>query len=154
MIKMMQIIGTNFTEVSAKKNKLEGKEIQLGPVQNNVKIEDVFMRPLNVGSIDEAMVFNYLFTSKYTLEKPKDENLGEINILGEIVIIDDKKKMKDTLAAWKKDKKLDEAIMADLLSVALGNAQIEAISMSRKIMLPSPIPLPQFPRGEQPKKAQ
>lgn len=149
----MQVIGTNFSEVSVKRNKFD-KDVRLGKVGNNITIDSVETTPVVLDSIGEALVFNYTYSSAYQLEEPKEKLLGEIVIKGDVVVVEDKKKAKNIIALWEKDKKLEPDVMHLVMNVALGNAQIEAIAVSRKVMLPSPLPLPSLNNEQTSGKAQ
>lgn len=142
----MPIIGSHLKEIEAKRYEVKG-EIRGGPVQNNVNILNISGRELDIGGIKKSIVFEYEFRSDFNLEKPAGKKLGYLKIVGEILYIGEDKEMSKILRQWKKSKKVDTKVMQQILRTALDTAQIEAINISRKIMLPSPIPLPRLRQG-------
>lgn len=142
----MAIIGSNLKEIEAKRFEVKG-DVKGGPVQNNVNITNIEERDLNIENLKKGIAFEFEFKSDYTLEKPSGKKLGYLKLVGEILFVDKEKEMDKILKEWKKTKKVDNSVMQQILNVALDNSQIEAISISRKVMLPSPIPLPRLKEG-------
>ena len=58
--------------------------------------------------------------------------------------MDDSKKVKEILDGWEKDKKLPKEIMPGILNTALNKCNIQALILSERISLPSPIELPKI----------
>lgn len=62
------------------------------------------------------------------------------------------KNVKEILAVWKKDKKVSDAIMAQILNMALNKCNVKALVLADDLSLPPPIPLPKIEsKNEQPK---
>ncbi|MEM3572895.1 MAG: hypothetical protein QXJ62_01495 [Nitrososphaeria archaeon] len=124
------------------------KEVRIKQVSHNVKINDLELRDVNFGKFKKILIFNYKYTVDYLLEK-ESEKIGEIIIDGEILYLDEEKKLQEMEKEWKKDKKIDPEIMRQVLQAAIDNAQVEAIYNAKKVLLPSPIPLGVVKKGEE-----
>jgi hypothetical protein len=140
----MPIIGSNLKEMHFKRFEVKSKTVKLGRVKSDVKITNVSERDVNLPGVEKAILFDFEFSVDYELEKPSDKKFGEIKIAGELMFVDDAKKYKEILSNWKKGKKIDSELIRNLVSSAMDMAQIEAIYLARKVMLPPPIPLPKL----------
>ena len=139
----MVIVGFNFTKINAERKKpLQGK-IQ---IQNNVGIINVEEYRLNIGKSTESGV-KFLF--KYDTIYSSD--IGSISLEGEILFLEEQKKVKDILARWKKEKKVDQPIMIQIMNTILMKANIQALNISQDLGLPAPLQLPKV-NVKQPEK--
>ena len=130
----MTVISFNFTKISAERN--EGIKGKLN-ISNNVSIKDVKSFDLKLGKNKEkALKLEFLFEAKY------DPNIGNISLGGEIVYMGTADKVKNIESEWKKNKKLPNDVVEEVMSNILSKCNIEALIMSREINLPAPIPLP------------
>ncbi|MBD3312355.1 hypothetical protein GF352_02795 [archaeon] len=139
----MNLLGVTLREIHLVREDLSGSEVQLKNVQNNVNITDINLRGISPNSSDKALVFSFEYKTDYDLSKPKGKSLGKIHFLGEVAFSDKKKAMDKVLKSWKKDKKIDDDVLFPVLQAALNFVNIEAIYLARKVLLPSPIRLPQ-----------
>lgn len=129
----MPVLGVSLTKMNAeKKLSAEGTV----DVSNNVEVTDV--AELTKGA-EKGLKFSFRFKSSY------DPEAGSITIEGELFYADAKKN-KEILDLWKKEKKIDQALLTDLLNIVLRKCSIEALILSRELGLPSPIPMPVFRR--------
>jgi len=132
----MPFIGFNFDRIEAFKDVSEVKgKIN---VKHNLNILDVKKEEVNVDKKQEVLKFIFEFKLIY---EPK---IGGINLVGNMMFIDDQKKMKDVLQDWKKDKKLPPEIMQGLFNTILAKANIKALSLSQDVNLPPHLPLPKL----------
>jgi len=130
----MATVGFNFTKVLAhRKSGVKGKI----SINNNISVKKVEEHNLVMGKDKQpGLKFTFEFKSVY---KPA---IGEILLEGDLVFLDEEKKIKEVLAMWKKDKKVPEDIMKNLLNNVLNRCNIQALIMSQYANLPAPIPLP------------
>jgi len=130
----MAIVGFSFTKINVERKKaVSGK---LG-IKNNVAIKSVEKSDLSFGSTKQAAVkFNFEFSAIY------EPDVGQIVLVGEVLDVEDEKKTKEILDEWKKDKKVPQDVMNNILNTVLSKCNVEALILSRDINLPSPIPLP------------
>ena len=132
----MTIVGFNFTKIEGeKKDMIKGKI----NINNNVHINKVEEKDLALGNQKQKVLsFNFEFIAKY------DPNIGSIKLTGNVLYMEDSKKVKDILDGWKKDKKLPKEVMPNILNTVLNKCNIQALILSELINLPPPIPLPKL----------
>lgn len=130
----MTVIGFNFTKINVeKKNTPKGKV----NISNNITILDVDESTFVVGLEEQnTLKVSFRFNSSY------DPEVGFIELLGDLIYVDEKAKIKDMVNEWKKTKKIAKEVMTELLNVVLNRCNIQALMLARDINLPSPIPLP------------
>jgi hypothetical protein len=141
---IMAIAGFGFTDIEVKRKPMQGGKIS---ISNNVAIKDIKETELHLGKEKQnALQFLFEFTSKY------DPDVGHITIGGEVLFIDEAKKVQEILANWKKDKRVPQEVMTNILNNILNKCNIAALIMSREVNLPAPIPLPKVQVGKPAKK--
>ena len=143
----MPIIGANFKEMTFKRHDIKG-EVRIKQVNHNIKIKNLELREVNLGKLKKILIFSYEYTVDYMLAK-EGEKVGEIIINGEILYSDEEKQLEQIKKDWDKNKKIDPEIMRNVLQAAIDNAEVEAIYNSKKVLLPSPIPLGVVKKGEE-----
>lgn len=130
----MAIVGFNFEKIVAEKNEPISGRIN---ISNNVAIKNVGETDLSLGKASQKGVkFDFEFTSTY------DPKIGNILLKGNVLFVDEAKKIKEILSAWKKNKNIPQDIMSNLMNTILNKCNIEALILSRDINLPAPVPLP------------
>ena len=130
----MPIVGCNYRKIT-----LERKENVTGNIniKNNIAIKDVEEKEFALGKAkQQGLRFSFEFTTEY------EPNIGTINILGEVLFLDEPKKIKELAASWKKNKKVEPDVMQQVLNTALSKCNVKALILAEDINLPSPIPLP------------
>jgi len=144
----MGIMGINLKKINLERNTLAG-EVIVKSIKNNINLRDIKETKLPFGDL-KGLIFTFDFTSEYLIDKPKDGSLGTLALSCDVVFDEDVKLLKKILADWNKKKKIDEEVMYPILQTAFDFLQIEAISLSRKVLLPSPIQLPKIkpPSGQ------
>ena len=132
--KSKMIVGFGFTKLSAEKNDAAKGKID---INNNVSIKDVLEDDLSLGNEKQNVIkFKFEFTSKY------EPNIGTIFFEGELLYLEEPKKIKEVLSSWKKDKKIPKELMAGLLNTILTKCNVQALILSQEVNLPPPIPMP------------
>lgn len=128
------IVGFGFTKLSAEKNeKVQGKI----DINNNVSVKDVVEDNLALGKDKQNILkFVFEFTANY------EPSVGKILFEGEVLYLEEPKKVKEILSAWKKDKKVQKEIMGGILNTILTKCNIQALILSQEVNLPPPIPMP------------
>ena len=136
----MVMVGFNFTKLHVERmNPPKGKI----KISNNVTIKDVAEKDLSLGKTKEQGInFQFEFTSKF------NPNIGEIILQGEILYMEPPEKIKEIMKSWKKDKKLPQAVMTNILNNVLVKSNVQALILSQTVNLPPPIPLPKVSVGE------
>lgn len=130
----MAIVNITFNKISA-----ERRAGVLGKINisNNVSVKDVSEADFNIGSTKQkGLKYSYEFSSKF---EPK---VGSIIIEGDVLVLEETKKVNEILKGWKKNKKIDKEILAPVINMILSKCNIKALILSQDVNLPSPIPLP------------
>ena len=130
----MAIVGFNFEKIVAEKNEQVSGRIN---ISNNVSVKNVEKTDLSLGKASQkGLKFEFVFTSSY---EPK---IGSIVLQGNVIFVDEEKKINEILSTWKKNKRVPNDIMRSLMNTILNKCNIEALILSRDINLPAPVPLP------------
>ena len=138
------IVGFGFTKLSVEKNSAPKGKVD---INNNVTIKDVQEDNFSLGKDKQDVLrFIFEFTSKY------EPAIGTILFEGELLYLEDTKKVKEILSSWKKDKKIPKEIMAGLLNTILTKCNVQALILSQEVNLPPPIPMPKVQLAEQVEK--
>lgn len=128
------IVGFGFTKLSAERKEAAKGKID---INNNVTIKNVEEADLSLGQGQHNVIrFIFEFTSKY------EPGVGIIVFEGELLYLDEPKRIKEILGLWKKDRNIPKELMAGLLNTILTKCNVQALILSQEINLPSPIPLP------------
>ncbi len=128
------IVGFGFTKLLAEKHESAKGKID---INNNVSVKEAKEDSFSIGKDKQSIIkFIFEFTSKY------EPSIGTILFEGEVLYLDEPKKVKEILSAWKKDKKIPGEIMANLLNTILSKCNVQALILSQEINLPPPIPMP------------
>jgi len=130
----MTVVGFSFTKINVeRKNPSKGKI----NISNNVAIQGIEESSFSIGKEQQdSLKVTFEFVSTY------EPNVGSINLVGELIFIDEKDKVKEVLKDWASSKKLPKEVMTEVLNVVLNRCNIEALLLAREINLPSPIQLP------------
>ncbi len=137
----MTIVGFNFTKISIEKLSAVKGKIN---ISNNVSISSIEKTQLTLGTDkQDALRFNFEFTSDYN---PK---VGKTELNGEVLYLTEQKQMDDMLKQWKETKEIQKDVMTDVLNQVLTKCNIQALILSKDINLPPPIPLPKVKENMQ-----
>lgn len=137
----MPIIGVNLREIHLEREESD-VPVNIKRIKNDVSIKGIKERDIGLGQGKKALIFDFQFTSDYLLEK--DNRFGQIKLSGEVISAEENSVIKKTLDEWKKKKKIDEKVFLPVIQAAFDLCEVEAICLSRKITLPSPIELPKI----------
>jgi len=128
------IVGFGFTKLSVEKKEAVNGKID---INNNVSIKDIKEDNFSLGKDRQDVIkFIFEFTSKY------EPNVGTILFEGELLYLEEPKKVKEILSSWKKDKVIPKEMMAGLLNAILTKCNVQALILSQEVNLPPPIPMP------------
>ena len=84
----------------------------------------------------KGLKFTFSFNCTYEPE------LGKIDVEGQVLFIEDAKKVDEIKASWDKNKRIPMDIMERIINASLHKGNIQAIKVSEEVDLPSPLPLP------------
>lgn len=126
----MAVIGLQFEKVTfERKNPIEGKI----NVNNNVRVTSV--EESKLGKRD-ALKFGFEFTVDY---EPKIANM---KWEGAATVVAKPEVLKEEIAQWKKEKKVSNELMTQVLNHVLAKSNIAAMTLAREVNLPPPLQLP------------
>ncbi len=131
----MAIVGFGFTKMEAEKNKGATGKIN---ISNNVSLKKVEKANMKVDENKKSMKVSFKFTSTY---KP---DVGSIVLEGEVMILDQKKKVEDELEQWEENNQLSDEMMGEVLNSVMDKCHVQALMLSKEMHLPPPITLPKF----------
>ena len=129
----MSIVGFNFEKIMIEKKNKVNSNLK---IKSNLSITSVDQEKLNVTSSGDVLKFNFEYTADY------EPNVGKILLLGNLLYMEDKDKVKIILDDWKKDKKLPKQLMEQIFNTILAKSNIKALSLTQEVNLPPHIKLP------------
>lgn len=131
----MGIVKINIHKVHADRN-LNAKPGQVN-INNNVSLINVEEMDFGVQG-KRGLKFTFGFSCEY------EPDLGKISVEGQVLFLEDEKKVKEIKASWDKNKRVPMDIMEQVANAALHKGNIQAIKISEEVNLPSPLPLPKI----------
>ena len=134
----MSMLGINFSKIVAERKAPVRGQIS---IKNNIAIKDTKKQDLKIQD-KESVKVEFEFTAKY------EPGIGEIIIKGDTVIVDTPEKIKEVLDQWKKDKKLPEDLLAQVMNGLLSKCNIEALVVGREVGLPPTLNMPKVKVNE------
>ncbi len=134
----MTIVKINLHKVNAERD-LSAKAGQV-KINNNVSLREVEDMEFSVEG-KKGLKFTFAFNCNY------EPGLGKIEVEGQVLFVDEDKKVDEIKASWEKDKKVPVEIMEQIINAALHKGNIQAIKISEDVNLPSPLPLPKVKPG-------
>ena len=138
----MTIVKINLHKVNAERN-LNAKPGQI-KINNNVALKDVEELSFSADG-KKGLKFSFAFNCNY------EPDLGKIEVEGQVLYVDDGKKIDAIKKSWDKEKRVPMDIMEQIINASLHKGNIEAIKISEEVDLPSPLPLPKVRAGTPPK---
>ena len=129
----MTIVKINLHRVVAERN-LNSKVGQV-QINNNVTLKNVEDMSFAADG-KKGLKFTFAFYCSY------EPDLGKIEVEGQVLFVDEAKKVDEVKKSWDKDKRVPMNIMEQIINAALHKGNIQAIKISEEVSLPSPLPLP------------
>jgi len=142
----MQVIGFNFTKISATRD----KEIKNPSINTNISFIEIEKEKLELVKDKEALRLDYKFVVTYQdseqLDKAKDKSKvpsqAEVNFEGNIILLTEEEESKEIIKSWKKKELLTQFRMP-LFNLILKKCSAKALSLQEELNMPSHIPIPQ-----------
>ncbi len=132
----MPIVGFSIDRINVEKKDLNPKgNIN---IKNNVAIKDIKERELSLGDTKkDGLKFDFEFSLTY------DPDIGNILFNGHVLYLEEeKKKTKEILDNWKKDKKLPTTISPNIINTIMSRCTIKSLLLAQEVNLPPHITLP------------
>lgn len=127
----MVIAGFSFKKILAEKI-----EPVKGNLKINVKIDIKDITKEEIKFIDkEAVKISFVFSVDY------DPKVAYLVLEGELVFIEEPKKIKKILESWK-NKKLEEEIRINVFNFIMTKCNVRALQLEEELNLPFHLPMP------------
>ena len=131
----MPVVGFNLEKTLAERT---GKLTKGMQARHNMTITAVESEDIRIG--EKTTKPGLKFTFEYIVEYlPK---IGKVLVSGNVLFLDDEKKIKSTLTDWKKNKNISQELTAQVLNTAIVKSTIKALNLSQEINLPPHMPIP------------
>jgi hypothetical protein len=130
----MNVIGFNFTRISANK---ENKKDKLEKINSNLEFTNIVKESIDM--LKEAHVAKIDF--KYNIDY--QPTLAAIDMEGVILIKSEEKEVDKLIKTWKKNKMEDE-VKIPLFNLILKKCSIKALQLEEELNLPQHIQLPKL----------
>src|SRR3989338_7543820 len=129
----MSIIGFNFTKINC-----ERKAVIAGNVTINhtAAVTNVELDEVRLGTVQQK-ILRLVFSFKYSYQP----ELAIIEFEGDVLWLDNPESIQVSYDTWKKDKKLPEPVMGQIMYHIVSRCNIQALFLSRELTLPPPIPI-------------
>ncbi len=134
----MPVIGFGFRKINIERNE-PTKEPTDVKVNTDFKVEDI--RETERKPYGKVLNLTFTYNTRYLSD---DEELGYISFETDIVYTGSKKEMDSLLKTWKKERKVEGKVAAEIIQFGINRCILEAVSLSLLAGLPSPIPLPKI----------
>jgi hypothetical protein len=132
----MAITAFHYKKITAENNTAPKNKVT---VNNKTILTDVKEAKLSIGnSKQKAIEFSFDYSSVYEPEA------GSILIQGALLYVGSDTKVKETMEMWKKEKKLPPDVLQEVYNPILEKCSIEALLLSKEMLLPPQIPLPKM----------
>ncbi len=136
----MQIIGFNFTKISAEK-KSEFKQDE----NINTNIEFINLEKEKIELLKDfepiKLTFKFLVTYGNPEKKDNEEIKAEVSFEGNIILSTNKDESKEILKSWKK-KELPNNFRLNIFNTILRKCSIKSLQLEEDLNLPHHVPLP------------
>ena len=128
----MPIVGLNLTGITANADTKDVKETI--NVNSTPTIERIDKKDIDMPGVKDVLAIGFRFRTQY------EPNVGDIAVDGEILYHSDKNR--DILAKWKKERRVEDDVAAELLNAIFRKCLTEAIHVAQELRLPPPIQFP------------
>ena len=135
----MQVIGFNFTKISAERV-LAQKPV--GGINTNIEFSEIAKEEVTLLKEQDALRIGFKFSITYNeAEAKKELKAGEVVFEGNIILAASKDESKDILKGWKK-KDISNAFKVPIFNMILRKCSTKALELEDEVGLPYHIPIP------------
>ncbi|MDP3881539.1 MAG: hypothetical protein Q8Q31_01535 [Nanoarchaeota archaeon] len=139
----MQVIGFNFTKLSAEKlpNFKTGKS-----VTNNIEFTDLEKQKIDLVKDTEVVKLSFRYSLAYKSEDKASDKEAEIIFEGFLMLSLKEEEAKNLLKSWKK-KELPPNFRVSIFNLLIRKCAAKALSYEEELDLPTHISIPQLTPG-------
>ena len=136
----MQILGFNFTKISAEK----AEHFDRPNMSTNVEFTDLQKEKVEFLKNSEAVKLSFKYDLSYEKTKEKESEIhGSIKCEGKIILSLSKEESKNLFKSWKK-RQIPPDMKIPLFNIVLRRCTPKAVYLQDEINLPSHIPMPRL----------
>lgn len=136
----MPVVGFRFKSFEAKRKNKE--------TSGNINVNSA---PRIVNITERDMPFGKAAAMEFEFRVTYDPDMAEVLLTGELLY--NEKDLKPIFDLWKKDKKIPEANVVDIMNTIFRKCLIKASVIAEDLQLPPPIPMPRIESGGKDKSA-
>ena len=138
----MAIVGFSFLRFDCKRKKSVKTSGKLD-VKHFMSVESVEKTDFKVGGIQNSnsLLIGFKFGVLY------GEELGKVELLGEVVYTDTPEIIEETFKGYEQDKKLAQMVQREVFRFVYTRSIVKVLALATDLHLPSPIPLPKINFG-------
>jgi len=129
----MKIIGFNLSKILVQRSERKDQKVE---ISQNIDIKDIFKEKIPI-SESEALKLIFNFSINYS------NDFAKLEFEGHLLLLPDKKEMKDFLESWK-EKKVPEETRIPLFNFIMGKCNIRALNLEDELGLPLHVPMPKL----------
>jgi len=135
----MQVIGFNFTKISAERIKDKNPT----NISTNIKFEDIVKEEILLLKDKSTLKISFDFQVDYeaTLKKEEKENIAKLSFSGNIILTTEEEEFKIITKNWKK-KEIQPDLKDALINLIIKKCTIRALDLEDQLNLPSHLPFP------------
>lgn len=137
----MQVIGFNFTKISAERKKLPEGKIE---IKSNINIKSIAPEKVELLKDKDVLKFDFEFSIDYTTD------IASLVFEGFLLMMMEKDKAKEVVKKWK-NKKIEDEVRLPMFNLILTKCNLKALQFEEEFALPTHVPLPRLapPQNEQ-----
>lgn len=135
----MAIIGFNLSKISVERKDVISGKID---IKSRIDITDITKENMDLTPGKETAKVSFLFEILY------EPNFAKMDFRGNVLVLEDPKKIKDILKDWKK-KILEPALKEQVYNLILRKCNIKAFSLEEDLNLPTHFPMPRIGSEQQ-----
>lgn len=138
----MPIVGFNFEKVLVERRAGSTDPLK---VNSDINIKSIEEEKMKVGKSEELVKFNFEYKINY-------EKVGEVELKGHVLYLDEPKKIKEILHEWNKNKNIPPDVAGQVINTILFRCNIKSLGLEQDVNLPPHLRLPRLSPVKDPKE--
>ncbi len=134
----MGVIGFNFSKINCERKAVIQGQVT---INHSANVKNVEIDELKLGTVTQK-VLRIIFGFKAEYQP----DLATVEFEGEVLWLESPETTAELEQLWKKEKKLSESVMGQVMYQIISKCNIQALFLSRELNLPPPIPI--MPKAE------
>lgn len=130
----MQVIGFNFTKISAERKKAPEGKIE---IKSNINVKAIEPEKVELLKDKDVLKFSFEFSIDY------NPSLANLQFEGFVLMMLEKSQAKEVQKKWK-SKKIEDSVRLPLFNLILTKCNLKALQFEEEFGLPTHVPLPRL----------